>query len=303
MRTPSNLSDTGIYPTLKPLAALSHKLLFNRLLVICMCLGVVPMALQAYPVTFSVAGNFGSVISGTDPLKLSGTTFSMSGAIASNAPTPYVIPSLALTLSGTVKVTLLNVPVTIIPGNPATITIAATVVGQPFTATVNLSPGFTSSAPYPFGTQNIASGSTVTYGTPSTVLGLSGTISATTTAPTLTASPSSFSYAFTIGGSNPASQNLTVTSNGAAESFQAAAAASWVVVPVGGHPTGTPISISIDPTKISGIAAGTYNSSITITSTTGVVGPPNPIPVSLVVSAGLPTITPSPASLTFNYQL
>src|SRR4029077_2343009 len=117
-----------------------------------------------------------------DPLQLAGQAYKLTGSIDSTATLPYVIPTATLQLTvpglGQLTLTLNNVPLTISP--PSSLTIAATAVFGakviPFTAVVNVSPGFASSAPSAFGSRSIAAGSTVTYGTaPATQLAATGT--------------------------------------------------------------------------------------------------------------------------------
>jgi Viral BACON domain len=115
--------------------------------------------------------------------------------------------------------------------------------------------------------------------------------------PTLTASPASLSFTYQIGGSSPAAQPFSVASSGAAVNFTTATSATWLSATPSGT-TGSNVSVSINP---SGLAAGTYNGNVTITSA-GAANSPK-VAVSLIVTAApVTTLTVSPASLSFTYQ-
>lgn len=123
-----------------------------------------------------------------------------------------------------------------------------------------------------------------------------------TAAPTISASPSALSFNFQIGGSNPASQNVNVTATDGPVSVNAAAATSsggnWLSVTPGSGNTPQTLTVSVDP---SGLAAGTYNGTVTVTSATA-SNSPQVVAVTFTVSAA-PVLTVSPAQLTFNYQV
>ncbi|HUI79754.1 MAG TPA: hypothetical protein VLY24_17630, partial [Bryobacteraceae bacterium] len=300
-------SISGIHPVSKLVTGLFHKFYFKTLFFLGACLAFCAINAQAYPVNFMVTGTFGSIISGTDPLALSGTPFSMTGSIDSTAPTPYTIPSLSLTVgSGATKitVTLTNVPLTLTPGTPGTIVISASVIGQPFTATVKVSPGFPSSTPAAFGSESMTTGSQVAYGsgTGATTLSISGTVNAGTTAPVISGSPTTFNFTAVAGGASQG-QPLTISSSGAAEPFTLTvnpANTSWLSVSsTSGTTGGSPVNVQVTPGSLS---VGLHTGKITLASTGGPVSQPT-INVNLTITAAAPTITPSPTSLTFNYQI
>ncbi len=117
--------------------------------------------------------------------------------------------------------------------------------------------------------------------------------------PTLTAAPASLSFTYQTGGTTPAAQAVAVTSSGNAVSYTTATSATWLsATPASGSTPGS-VSVSVNPT---GLAAGSYSGSVTLTSS-GASNSPKMVPVTLTVtSTSLPTLTASPASLSFTYQ-
>ena len=117
--------------------------------------------------------------------------------------------------------------------------------------------------------------------------------------PTLTVSPSPLSFTATAGSTTALSQNVSVTaSGGSGVTFSAAAATTpsggtWLSLPsaTGTTPTST-FAVSANP---SGLAAGTYNGSVTFTSS----GASNS-PVMLAVTLTVGSSTPPPTSETFS---
>ena len=104
---------------------------------------------------------------------------------------------------------------------------------------------------------------------------------------TITLSPSSLTYTAVSGSSNPASQSMTVNSNG---SWTASDNAGWLTLsPTSGSANGT-ISASIN---LGGVPVGTHTAAITVTSG----GTAKTVNVTLTVSAASFTI--SPGSLAF----
>jgi uncharacterized protein (TIGR03437 family) len=108
-------------------------------------------------------------------------------------------------------------------------------------------------------------------------------------AQTLTASPSSLNFAYQLTGTAPASQTITVTSTGGAVTFNVGTTATpsgWLNADIASGTTGGTgltknIVVTVNP---QGLAAGTYNGSISI-SAPGVLASPISIPVQFVVSA------------------
>ena len=84
------------------------------------------------------------------------------------------------------------------------------------------------------------------------------------TAPTMSVSPSSLSYTATQGAANPTNQTLSLTNAGGTLNWTASDNAAWLsVAPGSGSGSGT-LTASVNT---AGLAAGTYNGTITITAT------------------------------------
>jgi subtilisin family serine protease len=101
------------------------------------------------------------------------------------------------------------------------------------------------------------------------------------TQPTIGVSPASLSFTATAGGSNPANQTINISNTGAGTlNFTASDDAPWLTVnPTSGTAPST-LTASVD---ITGLAAGTYNGTITI-SATGATNTPVSVPVTLTVN-------------------
>jgi hypothetical protein len=116
--------------------------------------------------------------------------------------------------------------------------------------------------------------------------------------PTLSVTPSSLSFSATAGGANPAAKTLSVSNTGGGSmAWTASETASWLgVSPASGTNTGT---ITVTP-DISGLAAGTYTTDVTV-SAAGATGSPKTIPVTLTVDPMTPpALSVTPASLSFS---
>jgi uncharacterized protein (TIGR03437 family) len=182
------------------------------------------------------------------------------------------------------------------------------VAGQTFTATAAGGAWLSASAVSPATTPGTASVSvnitglaantytgTVTIASPGSI---STTINVTliVITPPFVASPASLSFKYTLGGAEPLQQGINITSP-TTGNFTAAvgAGASWLsVAPTSGT---LPVLLTVTTTA-AGLTAGTYNSSIIVTSA-GVTNSPFSIPVTLVVSGATPNITLSATSLSF----
>lgn len=99
--------------------------------------------------------------------------------------------------------------------------------------------------------------------------------------PSIGANPASFSFSATAGGANPANQSLSITNTGGGTlNWSASDDASWLTIsPTSGTAPST-VTLSVN---ITGLAAGTYNGTITITST-GATNSPLTVPVTLTVN-------------------
>jgi uncharacterized protein (TIGR03437 family) len=111
---------------------------------------------------------------------------------------------------------------------------------------------------------------------------------------TITATPASLSFAYVLGGSNPASQSVNVTSSQPAKISTSVAGASWLTVTSSTSSTPATLTATVNP---AGLPAGTFQAAISITSA-GASNSPQVLSVTLVVS-DKPALAPSPSSLTF----
>src|SRR6516225_9158229 len=140
----------------------------------------------------------------------------------------------------------------------------------------------------------------VTGGTNGTSYSNSYTIAAPVSA-TLSATPSTLSFNYQIGGAVPATQNITVTTTGTVTYSVASTTTTggnWLsATPTSGSSSG-PVTVSVNPT---GLSAGTYNGTVTITAS-GATGSPKSVPVTLTVTAAnTATLSATPSTLSFDY--
>lgn len=153
--------------------------------------------------------------------------------------------------------------------NTGTIPVAVFSSGYPagtiYSGTVTIT-----AAGYPSQTKTIPITFTVTSAT------------STSTSPTIGYSPTSLSFAGTVGGTNPAGKAISISNAGGGTlSWTVSDNSGWLSVsPASGTNTGTVTASA----NLSGLAAGTYNGTITI-SATGATNSPKTIPVSLTVSS------------------
>lgn len=121
----------------------------------------------------------------------------------------------------------------------------------------------------------------------------------------LSAHPAALTFAYQSGGSVPPSQSIAVSGPSTPVGFTAAASVAsgtnWLQVAPTSGTTPAMISASLNPTVITGLAAGTYNGSITLTPTSG-QNAPLVVPVTLTVTTAS-QLTATPASLSFLYQI
>ena len=115
----------------------------------------------------------------------------------------------------------------------------------------------------------------------------------------LSVSPTSLgAFLYQTGGALPATQSLSLSTNGGTIPFTVGVtpAAPWLVVnPLGGTASGTPTAITLTATP-TGLTPGTYSTSLNITPLNG--APLPAIPVTLVVSNN-PLLQANPAQVTF----
>jgi methionine-rich copper-binding protein CopC len=130
------------------------------------------------------------------------------------------------------------------------------------------------------------------------------------TPPTLTTTPTSLSFTATVGGSNPAAQNITIGNIAGANGpldwnvgtvTYGPGATGWLnCTPASGTglAAGTTTNVSCQPTT-GALAAGTYTASFDITSATPLVaGSPKTVNVSFTVQTP-PTLTVMPTTLNY----
>ncbi len=137
--------------------------------------------------------------------------------------------------------------------------------------------------------------------------GGTGTVVANTTVlaavanPKMNLAPTSLTFNYQIGGSNPAPQSVAVSSStSTAINYTATTATTWLTTTASGMTPGN-LSIGANP---SGLAAGTYTGSVSVAST-GASNSPQSIPVTLNVTSAAtkPALNLSPTSVTFNFQI
>ncbi len=111
--------------------------------------------------------------------------------------------------------------------------------------------------------------------------------------PALGLTPTSLSFTATTGGADPASKSAAVsnTGTGTLTFTTSTGAAAWLAAtPASGT---APATITVSP-HISGLAAGTYNGTVTVTAA-GATGSPKTVAVSLTVTDPAPPPPPSSA--------
>lgn len=275
----------------------------GRVLSLCLTVFTAMWTAQAAPpppaqISYTVSGTF-SLVSGVDPAQLAGQSFEIDGTLAANTPpastgpgsATYTFPSITLTM-GNFALPLSNVPITftIGAGGVPTITLATSihvVIPIPFSASIAIPVGsMTTPSPTGFGTVAITPDqvlSAVTYGqgVDTTVLAVTGTVSANVIGPTLVANPSSLAFGLLVGGPNPPPQTFQVTAGSVMPiSVTSDPLASWLSITSADPSTPSVVTVAVDPTNL---APGTYNTQITITAA-GANNSPLTVPVQFVVS-------------------
>ena len=112
--------------------------------------------------------------------------------------------------------------------------------------------------------------------------------------PTISYSPSGFSFTATKGGADPAGQTLNISNSGVnptAMNWSVSDDADWLSLsPASGSSSGEVGSVTLS-VSISGKTAGSYSANITISSP-GATNTPQTVPVGLIIDQ--PTATPTP---------
>jgi hypothetical protein len=119
-------------------------------------------------------------------------------------------------------------------------------------------------------------------GAPSKTIPVTLTVTASTNLPTIGLSPTSLTFTATVGGTSPATKPISISKTvDGTLSWTASDNAAWLTLgPVSGTNSGTVIA----SVNTNGLAAGTYNATITVTAS-GSTNSPRQIPVSLTLNA------------------
>ena len=149
------------------------------------------------------------------------------------------------------------------------------------TVTVSLTTGILTAGSY---NGNITLSAT---GASSMTIPVTFTVSAV---PTISLSPTSLTYTAAQGGTNPASQTVALTNAGGVVSWTVSDSASWLTVSPASGSSSSTLTAAVDTT---GLAAGTYNGTITVSATGS---SSKTLAATLTVSAP----TTSSATLTWN---
>lgn len=138
----------------------------------------------------------------------------------------------------------------------------------------------------------VVSGGTATSTSGSTT----STSTSTTSTPSILLNPVSLSFSGTAGGTTPLAQTFNISNpTGGTLTWTLTEPASWLGLNITSGTTTTEVDAISAGVSISGLAAGTYSTSITVTAS-GATNSPQVIPVTLTLSA--PTTTGT-ASLTW----
>ena len=194
-------------------------------------------------------------------------------------------------------------PITV-SGTPAGLAftaVTATTAGGSWLVAAPVSPGTTpGSANVSVNTNGLAAGKytgTVTIGANLATAQVVAVTLTVTSQPTITLNTSTLTFNYQIGSTAPAAQTLTITgTTGLAFTATVGSGTPWLsAAPV--SPRTAPGSASVS-VSTSGLAAGTYNGTVTIAAT-GATS--QPVSVTLVVTQ--PALTVNTSSLSFTYQI
>ena len=98
---------------------------------------------------------------------------------------------------------------------------------------------------------------------------------------TIGAAPSTVAFSYQLGAATPATQTVALSSTGAAVAFVASSSATWLTATPASGTVPTALTLAVNPT---GLTAGTYNGTVTITAP-GASNSPQTVAVSLTVTA------------------
>jgi hypothetical protein len=216
-------------------------------------------------------------------LSLSPASLNYSYQIGGTAP---VAQNVALSSSGSAVSFTTATSATWLSATPAS-------GSAPSTLTVSVNPSGLAAGTY---TGNVTISAAGASNSPKIPVSLTVTAAQTNS---LTASPSSLSFSYQSGGTTPGSQTVNLSSTSAL-SYSASTTGGWLsVTPASGSTPGS-LSVSVNP---SGLAAGSYSGTITVTAA-GASNSPLKIAVGLTVSAAPstnPSLNISPGTLAFSY--
>lgn len=126
------------------------------------------------------------------------------------------------------------------------------------------------------------------------------TIMAAVPGPAIATSASSLTFAYTAGGTLPASQSVQITNSGGGTlSWTATSTQSWLGVSPTSGTASSALTVSVTPT---GLTAGTYNGTVQIAAS-GASNTPVSIAVTLTVTAASASLAVTPSSLSFSYSV
>ncbi len=116
--------------------------------------------------------------------------------------------------------------------------------------------------------------------------------------------PAALQFSFQVGSTKlPVAQTMQIQSTPAGANFTAAVSgspfnAAWLLVSASSGKAPTPLKISVNPT---GLSAGTYSGTITISATINAQAVTQTATVTLAISTPSPMVTATPGSLSFSY--
>ncbi len=232
---------------------------------------------KTVPVTFTVTA-------ATPTLSVSPASLTFAYQIGSSTPSAQAV---ALTSSGSATSYTTAT-------NTTWLSVAPASGSTPGNLSVSVNPSGLAAGTY-MGNVTITSGGA--SNSPKTVP-VTFTVTAAST-PSLTVSPLSVSFSYQTGGASPAAQTVNLSSTSTL-SYTASASPGWLSVTPGSGSTPGSLSVSVNP---SGLAAGTYTGTVTVTAA-GASNSPQKIAVNLAVTGtppSNPSLNISPGNLSFTY--
>jgi Viral BACON domain len=245
--------------------------------------------------TFTLTASFANLAAGS----YSGTATISGGGVTKQVPVTLALTAATSTPAIGLNTTSLGFAGTVAGTNPSAQTIGVSNVGSGTlswaasdnAAWLTLSPVSGTNSGTVTANVNLTGLAAGTYNATVTVtasgvtaksLPVTLTMTATSVGATIGFSPTSLTFTGTVGGTNPAAKPISISNTGGGTlSWTASDNAAWLTLsPVSGSNSGT-VTASVNMT---GLAAGTYNSIVTITAS-GSTNTPQQIPVSFTLSA------------------